>query len=235
MATTSGRRRTRARRSAGGAVRLRLVGCSTSRLGVFTLLLLLFTRVAGVDLLRRVFTVCRVQPEPLLRLGDTVVIYLRGEDAGVGVVGDRRSPPDDSRPRRLQLRVGLLPPGSQLIQAQTGIPGLDELQRPPGAGLSRRGLLGFEAADCHLQPVSSPTGGAGNHFARPEGGQHLRPGTLKPVEQSMSRLEAGLDRQELLLQRTTSGWQNLEASLPSCLVAGLDDLVGGDRVAGEVL
>ena len=47
---------------------MRLAGCSTSRLGVFTFLLLLFTLVAGVDLLRRVFAVRRVQPEPLLRL-----------------------------------------------------------------------------------------------------------------------------------------------------------------------
>ena len=47
----------------------------------------------------------------------------------------------------------------------------------------------------------------------------MRPGTLKPAEQSVSRLETGLDRQELLLQRTASGWCNLEASLPSRLAA----------------
>ena len=51
----------------------------------------------------------------------------------------------------------------------------------------------------------------------------------------MSRLEAGLDRQELLLQRPASVWRNLGASLPLCLAAGLDDLVGGGRVAREVL
>ena len=51
----------------------------------------------------------------------------------------------------------------------------------------------------------------------------------------MSRLEAGLDRQELLLQRPASVWRNLGASLPPCLVEGLDDLVGGGRVAREVL
>ena len=63
----------------------------------------------------------------------------------------------------------------------------------------------------------------------------MRPGTLKPAEQSVSRLETGLDRQELLLQRTASVWCNLGASLPSCLAAGLDDLVVGGRVAREVL
>ena len=51
----------------------------------------------------------------------------------------------------------------------------------------------------------------------------------------MSRLEAGLDRQELLLQRPASVWHDLGASLPSRLVVGLDDLVGSGRVAREVL
>ena len=115
------------------------------------------------------------------------------------------------------------------------MPGLGELQRPPSAGPSRQSLPGLEAADRHLQPVGSPTGGAGNHLTRSESGQHLRPNTLKPAEQAMSRLEAGLDRQELLLQRPASVWSNLGASLPSCLAVGLDDLVGGGRVAREVL
>ena len=51
----------------------------------------------------------------------------------------------------------------------------------------------------------------------------------------MSRLKAGLNRQELLLQRPTSVWCDLGASLPSCLAVGLDDLVGGGRVARKVL
>ena len=51
----------------------------------------------------------------------------------------------------------------------------------------------------------------------------------------MSRLEAGLNCQELLLQRPASVRRDLGASLPSCLVVGLDDLVGGSRVAREVL
>ena len=51
----------------------------------------------------------------------------------------------------------------------------------------------------------------------------------------MSRLEAGLNRQELHLQRPTSIRHDLDASLPLCLAVGLDDLVGGGRVAGEVL
>ena len=51
----------------------------------------------------------------------------------------------------------------------------------------------------------------------------------------MSRLEAGLDRQELLLQRSASVWCDFGASLPLCLAVGLDDLVGGGRVAREVL
>ena len=82
MITASRRRRACARLVAGGTVGLRSAGCSTSRLAVFAVLLLvILALVAGVDLLRRVFTVCRVQPEPLLRLGNTVVIYLRGKGA----------------------------------------------------------------------------------------------------------------------------------------------------------
>ena len=63
----------------------------------------------------------------------------------------------------------------------------------------------------------------------------MRPGTLKPAEQSVSRLDAGLDRQELLLQRTAGGWRDLKASLPSRLATGLDGLVGGSRIAREIL
>ena len=51
----------------------------------------------------------------------------------------------------------------------------------------------------------------------------------------MSRLEAGLNRQELLLQRPASVWRDLGASLSPCLAVGLDDLVGGGRVTREVL
>ena len=51
----------------------------------------------------------------------------------------------------------------------------------------------------------------------------------------MSRLEAGLNRQELFLQRPASVRRDLGASLPLCLTVGLDDLVGSGRVAREVL
>ena len=60
------------------------------------------------------------------------------------------------------------------------------------------------------------------------------PGMLKPAEQLVSRLEMGLDRQELLLQRTAGGWRDLKASLPSRLATGLDGLVGGSRIAREI-
>ena len=63
----------------------------------------------------------------------------------------------------------------------------------------------------------------------------MRPSTLKPVEHAVSRLKTGLNRQELLLQRPASVWRNLGANLPPCLAVGLDDLVGGVRVAREVL
>ena len=56
-----------------------------------------------------------------------------------------------------------------------------------------------------------------------------------PAEHAVSRLEAGLNRQELFLQRPASVQRDLGASLPLCLAVGLDDLVGGSRVAREVL
>ena len=86
---TSCRRCTRACLVAGGTVKLRLTGRSIIWPGIFTLLLLRLALITGVDLLRRVLAVCRVQPEPLLRLGNTVVVHLRSEGAGVSVVGDR--------------------------------------------------------------------------------------------------------------------------------------------------
>ena len=58
---------------------------------------------------------------------------------------------------------------------------------------------------------------------------------LKPAEHAVSRLKAGLNRQELLLQRPASVRRALGASLPLCLAVRLDDLVGGSRVAREVL
>ena len=63
----------------------------------------------------------------------------------------------------------------------------------------------------------------------------MRPNALKPAEHAMRRLEAGLNRQELLLQRPASVWCDLGASLALCLVVGLDDLVGGGRLTREVL
>ena len=63
----------------------------------------------------------------------------------------------------------------------------------------------------------------------------MRPNALKPAEHAVSRLEAGLDRQKLLLKRPTSIRRDLHTGLPSCLAVGLDDLVGGGRVTREVL
>ena len=63
----------------------------------------------------------------------------------------------------------------------------------------------------------------------------MRPNTLKTAEHAVSRLEAGLDRQKLLLKRPTSIRRDLGTSLPLRLAVGLDDLVGGSRVARQVL
>ena len=63
----------------------------------------------------------------------------------------------------------------------------------------------------------------------------MRPNALKTAEHAVSRLEAGLDRQKLLLKRPTSIRRDLHTGLPSYLAVGLDDLVGGGRVTREVL
>ena len=72
-------------------------------------------------------------------------------------------------------------------------------------------------------------------MAGPEGGQDLRPVTLKPAEQPVSRLDASLDRQKLFLQRAAGGWRDFKASLPPRLATGFDGLVGGSRIAREIL
>ena len=61
------------------------------------------------------------------------------------------------------------------------------------------------------------------------------PNALKMAEHAVSRLEAGLDRLKLLLKRPTSIRRDFHTGLPSCLAVGFDDLVGGGRVAREVL
>ena len=78
MITASHRRRASTRLVVGGMIRLRLDGRFTGRLDVFAFLsFVVFTFIAGSDLLRGVLTLCQVQPEPFLRLGNAVVIYLR--------------------------------------------------------------------------------------------------------------------------------------------------------------
>ena len=51
----------------------------------------------------------------------------------------------------------------------------------------------------------------------------------------MSRLETGLDGEELLVKRPMSVWHDLRASLPLLFVAGFDGLAGNDGIAREVL
>ena len=63
----------------------------------------------------------------------------------------------------------------------------------------------------------------------------MRPNALKTAEHAVSRLEAGLDRQKLLLKRLASVRHDLSPSLPLRVAAGLDDLVGGNGVTREVL
>ena len=63
---------------AGCTVGLRSAGCSTSRLDVFAVLLfVILAFVAGGNLLRRVLAHRRVQPKPLLQLGNTVIVDLK--------------------------------------------------------------------------------------------------------------------------------------------------------------
>ena len=63
----------------------------------------------------------------------------------------------------------------------------------------------------------------------------MRPNVLKTAEHALSRLEAGLDRQKMLLKRPASIRRDLSSSLPLCVAAALNDLVGGNGVTREVL
>ena len=77
MIIAGSRRRVRTHLVAGGTIRLGLVGRFTGRLDVFAFLsFVVFTFIAGSDLLCRVLTRCRVQPEPLLRLGTMLSLIL---------------------------------------------------------------------------------------------------------------------------------------------------------------
>ena len=78
-------------------------------------------------------------------------------------------------------------------------------------------------------------GGARNYLTRPKGGQRLRPSTMKPAEDAVGRLEAGLDRQKLLLKRPVGIRRDLNPSLPPGLAMSFDCLVGSDRIARKVL
>ena len=57
---------------------------------------------------------------------------------------------------------------------------------------------------------------------------------LKPAEHAVRWLEAGLDRQKLLLKRPVGVWCDLNPSLPPGLTVSFDGLVGGDGVTEEV-
>ena len=63
----------------------------------------------------------------------------------------------------------------------------------------------------------------------------MRSNALKMAEHAVSRLEAGLDRQKLLLKRPASIRRDLSSNLPLRLAVGLDDLAGGNEVTKEVL
>ena len=62
----------------------------------------------------------------------------------------------------------------------------------------------------------------------------MSPNALKMAEHAVSRLQAGLDRQKLLLKRPVGIRCDLNPSLPPSLTMSFDCLVGGDGVAGEV-
>ena len=51
----------------------------------------------------------------------------------------------------------------------------------------------------------------------------------------MSRLEVGLNRQELFLKRPVGIRRDLNPSLPPGLAMSFDGLVGSDRIARKVL
>ena len=65
----------------------------------------------------------------------------------------------------------------------------------------------------------------------PEGGQHLGPDMLKAAERPVSRLEASVDSNELLVEGPGHIGCDFCTSLPSLIAASLDGLAGGNGVA----
>ena len=154
-----------------GSIWLRIAVRSILRCVVFTVLILvIFTLIAGGDLLRRVLLIRRVQPELVGRHLSALVVQFGVEDGGVGVAGDRRLAPSECRTHHRQLRTSLLPEGGELSQIQAGVPSRGKLQGRPGTRPSRGTLPGLKPPICHLQPVDILAGGARNLNAWIEGG-----------------------------------------------------------------
>ncbi|XP_044414687.1 BTB/POZ and MATH domain-containing protein 2-like [Triticum aestivum] len=81
----------------------------------------------------------------------------------------------------------------------------------------------------------SPTRGARDPSSRPEGGQHQSTGVLQTAKHPMGRLQASLDRQEVLAEIPGCVGCNVRAPRPSCRTLRLDGLGDGDGVAREAL
>ena len=86
---------------------------------------------------------------------------------------------------------------------------------------------------CDLQPVGSPTGSAQNRHVRPQDGNGLGAGTLKPVHPPVGRTKTGLDAQKLLIDGQGSVGGNHLTVCPSRLTISLDGQRDRLRVARE--
>ena len=73
-----------------------------------------------------------------------------------------------------------------------------------------------------FQPVGGPTGGAQSRHVRPQGGNRLSTGTLKPAQQPVSRTKTGFNAQELLVDGSGGISSDLLALRPSRLPSSLD-------------
>ena len=68
---------------------------------------------------------------------------------------------------------------------------------------------------------------------RPQGGNRLGTDTLKPVQHPLSRPEASLDAQDVLVKSSGGIGADLCALRPPTFTVGLDGLVGGLRLPRE--
>ena len=113
------------------------------------------------------------------------------------------------------------------------MPRLNEFQGPACPGPGRGTLPSFKTAGGDLQLVGGPTGGAQSRHIRPQSGNCLGAGTLKPAHLPVDRTKTGFNAQELFINGSGCIGGDLLTICPSRLTSSLDGQRDRLRVTRE--